>query len=302
MTAQRDTMPRLLLIGANGQVGWELCRTLAPLGRVITASIEGGTDYRVDLADTESVSRMVREAQPDAVVNAAAYTAVDKAESETLIAQRINADAPGMLGALLKERGIPIIHYSTDFVFGGDKGAPYREEDPTGPVNVYGATKLEGERLLLTSGANAVIFRTAWVYGARGSNFLLTMRRMFAEKDELRIVNDQLGSPTWSRMLAEVTALVLHRILIGELDVERIKGVYHLTGAGEAASWYDFACAILGASGERCRLLPIPSSEYPAPAKRPAFSVLDNSKTLETFGVQLPDWRHSLKQCLEELG
>lgn len=300
MTAREKDLPRLLLIGANGQVGWELCRTLAPLGRVITASVEGGSDYWVDLADTKSVSRMIQESQPHAVVNAAAYTAVDKAESETLIAQRINADAPGMLGALLKERGIPIIHYSTDFVFAGDKGAPYREDDPTGPLNVYGATKLEGERLLLTSGANVVIFRTAWVYGARGSNFLLAMRRMFAEKDELRIVNDQFGSPTWSRMLAEVTALVLHRILIGELDIERIKGVYHLTGAGET-SWYDFACAILGTSGAQCRLLPIPSSEYPAPAKRPAFSVLDNGKTLETFGVQLPAWHHSLQQCLEEL-
>jgi len=300
MTAREKDLPRLLLIGANGQVGWELCRTLAPLGRVITASVEGGSDYWVDLADTKSVSRMIQESQPHAVVNAAAYTAVDKAESETLIAQRINADAPGMLGALLKERGIPIVHYSTDFVFAGDKGAPYREDDPTGPLNVYGATKLEGERLLLTSGANVVIFRTAWVYGARGSNFLLAMRRMFAEKDELRIVNDQFGSPTWSRMLAEVTALVLHRILIGELDIERIKGVYHLTGAGET-SWYDFACAILGTSGAQCRLLPIPSSEYPAPAKRPAFSVLDNGKTLETFGVQLPAWQHSLQQCLEEL-
>ncbi|MEY6431879.1 dTDP-4-dehydrorhamnose reductase [Thioalkalicoccus limnaeus] len=300
MTVSTNKPPRLLLIGANGQVGWELCRTLAPLGQVVTASVEGGTDHWVDLADAESVSRLIQEAKPDAVINAAAYTAVDKAETETLIAQRINADAPGMLGALLGERGIPIVHYSTDFVFAGDTGQPYREDDAPGPLNVYGATKLEGERRLLDSGANAIVFRTAWIYGARGNNFLLTMRRMFADKDELRIVNDQIGSPTWSRMLAEVTALVLHRVLIGELDIERVKGVYHLTGAGQT-SWYDFACSILGASGERCRLLPIPSSEYPAPAKRPAFSVLDNSKTLETFGVRLPDWQHSLRQCLEEL-
>lgn len=300
MTARTNRAPRLLLIGANGQVGWELCRTLAPLGRVVTAAIETGADHWVDLADSEAVSRLIQETRPDAVVNAAAYTAVDKAETERVIAQRINADAPGMLGALLKDRGIPIIHYSTDFVFPGDTATPYREEDATGPINVYGATKLEGEHRLLASGANAVILRTAWVYGARGRNFLLTMRRMFAEKEELRIVNDQIGSPTWSRMLAEVTSLVLHRLLVGELDVERVKGVYHVTGAGQT-SWYDFACTILGAKGEQCRLLPISSSEYPAPAKRPAFSVLDNTKIWETFGVQLPDWRHSLRQCLEEL-
>ncbi|AGA91664.1 dTDP-4-dehydrorhamnose reductase [Thioflavicoccus mobilis 8321] len=300
MTAPTTKSPRLLLIGANGQVGWELRRTLAPLGRVVTASIEDGTDYRVDLADSESVSRLIRETRPDAVVNAAAYTAVDKAETEKVIAERINADAPGMLGALLKDSGIPIIHYSTDFVFAGDQSLPYREDDPTGPLNVYGATKLEGERRLLASGANAVILRTAWIYGARGSNFLLTMRRMFAERDELRIVRDQVGSPTWSRMLAEVTSLVLHRLLVGDLDVERVKGVYHVTGAGQT-SWYDFACAILGSRGEQCRLLPITSSEYPAPAKRPAYAVLDNTKIWETFGVQLPDWRQSLRLCLEEL-
>jgi dTDP-4-dehydrorhamnose reductase len=300
MTALNQKPPRLLLIGATGQVGWELCRTLAPLGRVITASIDKGAEYRVDLADSVSVSRLIQETTPDVVINAAAYTAVDKAETETVIAQRINADAPGMLGALLKDRGTPIVHYSTDFVFAGDRGTPYREDDPTGPLNVYGETKLEGERRLLASGANAVIFRTAWIYGARGSNFLLTMRRMFAEKEELRIVNDQIGSPTWSRMLAEATSLVLHRLMVGDLDVERIKGVYHVTGAGET-SWYDFACMILGAKGEQCRLLPIPSSAYPAPAKRPAYSVLDNTRMRETFGIQLPDWRHSLALCLEEL-
>ncbi|MBK1731386.1 dTDP-4-dehydrorhamnose reductase [Thiococcus pfennigii] len=300
MTALTTKSPRLLLIGANGQVGWELCRTLAPIGRVITASVEKGTDYWVDLADSESVSRLIQETRPDAVVNAAAYTAVDKAETEKAIAQRINADAPGMLGALLKDWGVPIIHYSTDFVFAGDTSLPYKEDDPTGPLNVYGATKLEGERRLLASGANAVILRTAWIYGARGSNFLLTMRRMFAEKEELRIVNDQTGSPTWSRMLAEVTSLVLHRLLVGELEVERVKGVYHVTGAGQA-SWYDFACTILGTRGDQCRLRPISSAEYPAPARRPAYSVLDNTKIWETFGIQLPDWRQSLRQCLEEL-
>lgn len=296
----KNRPPRLLLIGANGQVGWELCRTLAPLGRVVSASIDAGSEYWVDLADAESVSRLIRDTEPDALINAAAYTAVDKAETETGIAQRINADAPGMLGALLKDRGVPIIHYSTDFVFAGDAGVPYREEDEPKPVNVYGATKLDGERQLLASGASAVILRTAWIYGARGSNFLLTMRRMFAEKEELKIVNDQIGSPTWSRMLAEVTALILHRIMVGDLDVERIRGVYHLTGAGQT-SWFDFACAILGTSGAQCRLLPIPSTEYPAPAKRPAYSVLDNTRARETFGLQLPDWRHSLEQCLEEL-
>jgi dTDP-4-dehydrorhamnose reductase len=290
--------PRILLIGANGQVGWELRRTLAGLGEVIAASIEGGYGPIVDLLDKGLLKRLIDETRPDAVVNAAAYTAVDKAETEKEVAQRINADAVGELGALLASRSIPIIHYSTDFVFSGNANRPYVETDEPDPLNVYGETKLAGERALLASGAPALVLRTSWVYGARGANFLLTMLKLFREREELRIVDDQIGSPTWSRLLAECTALVLYRVLRGDLDLKQVGGLYHLTGSGQV-SWYGFASAILERSGLKCRLIPIDSSEYPAPAKRPPYSVLDNGKLRETFGLYLPDWRESLDQCLE---
>jgi dTDP-4-dehydrorhamnose reductase len=301
MTIKRTTAerPRILLIGANGQVGWELRRTLATLGDVIPASLEGEYGPTIDLLDPASLARLVRDTAPDAVVNAAAYTAVDKAETDRDIAQRINADAVGELGAMLVERGTPIIHYSTDFVFSGNLDRPYREDDAPGPLNVYGETKLAGEQALLSSGAPALIFRTSWVYGIRGANFLLTMLRLLKERDELRIVDDQIGSPTWSRMLASATALVLYRILRGELDLEKLGGLYHLTGSGQV-SWYGFASAILENAGLDANLIPIPSSEYPAPARRPLYSVLDNGLFQETFGLWMPDWRLSLKQCLDE--
>ncbi|WP_295448832.1 dTDP-4-dehydrorhamnose reductase [uncultured Thiodictyon sp.] len=290
--------PKILLIGANGQVGWELRRTLAGLGEVVAASIESGYGPIIDLLDHGLLAQLVADTQPDAVVNAAAYTAVDKAETDRDIARRINADAVGELGRLLAERGIPIIHYSTDFVFSGAADRPYTEDDAVGPLNVYGETKLGGELALLDSGAPCLIFRTSWVYGARGANFLLTMLRLLKEKDELRIVDDQIGSPTWSRMLAEMTGLVLYRVLRGDVDLKQVGGLYHLTGSGEV-SWFGFAQAILERAGLECRLLPIHSNDYPAPARRPAYSVLDNHKFQETFGLYLPHWRESLDQCLE---
>ncbi len=300
MTDQTRTgeRPRILLIGANGQVGWELRRTLAGLGEVIAASIEGGYGPVVDLLDRGLLKRLVDESQPDAVVNAAAYTAVDKAETERDVAGRINADAVGELGTLLAARGTPIVHYSTDFVFSGTAHHPYKESDSPQPLNVYGETKLAGELALLDSGAQALVFRTSWVYGARGANFLLAMLKLFREREELRIVDDQVGSPTWSRMLAEMTALVLYRVLRGDLDLKAMGGLYHLTGAGQV-SWYGFASAILERSGLKCRLIPIPSTDYPAPAKRPSYSVLDNTRFQQTFGLYMPDWRESLDQCLE---
>lgn len=300
MTPNDESRPKILLIGANGQVGWELRRTLAPVGEVIAASLEGEYGPQIDISDPESLSRVVQESAPDAVVNAAAYTAVDKAEGEPELVRRINADAPGMLGALLRERGAPIVHYSTDFVFSGESARPYREDDEPSPLNVYGETKLGGERALMSSGANAIILRTSWVYGVRGSNFLLTMMRLLAEKDELRVVDDQVGAPTWSRMLAEVTAQVLQRLLHGGLDAGQVKGVYHVTGGGQT-SWYGFARAIQRARSLSCNLLPIPTSEYRSPAKRPAYSVLDNTKLRDTFGLALPYWEVSLHQCLEDL-
>ena len=216
------------------------------------------------------------------------------------LAHLINAEALRLLGDLLRDRGVPVIHYSTDFVFSGEATRPYREDDAPGPLSVYGSTKLAGEQALLESGVPAIVLRTSWVYGVRGQNFLLTMLRLFAEKDELRVVDDQVGAPTWSRMLAEVTAQILHRVLRREVDLDRVTGLYHVTAGGET-SWYGFAKAILEASGGACRLLPIPSSDYRSPARRPAYSVLDNTKLWETFGLALPDWRVSLAQCLEDL-
>ena len=298
--AARGERPRILLIGANGQVGWELRRTLAGLGEVISASIEGGYGPIVDLLDHGLLGQLVADARPHAVVNAAAYTVVDKAETERDIARRINADAVEELGRLLAATGTPIVHYSTDFVFSGDLDRPYTEDDAPAPLNVYGETKLGGERALLASGAPALIFRTSWVYGAQGSNFLLTMLRLLKEKDELRIVDDQVGSPTWSRMLAEMTALILHRVLRGDLDLREVGGLYHLTGSGEV-SWFGFAKAIGERAGLDCRLIPITSADYPAPARRPAYSVLDNRRFQETFGLWMPHWRDSLEQCLERI-
>ena len=292
--------PRILLLGASGQVGWELQRTLAPLGDLVAACYEGRFGPKVDLTKADELTALIEEVKPDALVNAAAYTAVDRAEDERELAQQINGDAPGLMGRLLAERGVPVIHYSTDFVFSGEATRPYREDDATGPLNVYGETKLAGEQALLASGAKALIFRTSWVYGVHGHNFLLTMLRLFREREALKVVDDQVGAPTWSRMLAEVAAQVLYRILRGDLEIDAARGLYHLTGGGQV-SWFGFACAILEASHLGCALDPIPSSEYQTPARRPAYSVLDNDKLRRTFGLSLPDWRYSLKQCLADL-
>jgi dTDP-4-dehydrorhamnose reductase len=293
-------IPRILLIGSDGQVGWELRRTLAPVGQVIAASLNGQDGPSVDLTEAASVRRLFKETAPDAVVNAAAYTAVDRAETEPELAQAINGDALAVIAELCAAPRIPVIHYSTDFVFSGVTDHPYREDDLAEPKSVYGRTKLAGERALLESPAPALVFRTAWVYGVRGSNFLLTMLKLFRERSELRVVDDQVGTPTWSRMLAEVTAQITYRVFHGSLDIEQIKGLYHVTGAG-ATSWFGFAEAIREASGSDCRLIPIPTSEYPAPAARPAYSVLDTGRFRNTFGLALPDWRHSLALCLADL-
>lgn len=292
--------PRILLIGSDGQVGWELRRTLAPVGQVIAASLAGEAGPSIDLVDAASVRKVFNDAEPDAVVNAAAYTAVDKAETEGELAQAINADALHLIAELASAARVPVVHYSTDFVFSGRTDRPYREDDAPEPMSVYGQTKLDGERALLETEVDALVLRTAWVYGVRGRNFLLTMRNLFRERTELRIVDDQIGTPTWSRMLAEVTALVLHRVFTGDLQMDRIRGLYHVTSGG-ATSWYGFAEAIRDASGSDCKLVPIPTSEYPAPARRPAYSVLDTTKFRETFGLTLPDWRQSLGLCLADL-
>lgn len=293
------TRPKILLIGCDGQVGWELQRTLAVLADVTATSLCGRYGYALDLLDSDAVNRAVRDIRPAYIVNAAAHTAVDRAESEVVLSQKLNADAPEQLARLTAEINAVLIHYSTDFVFDGESKRPYLEEDETAPLGVYGKTKLEGEQRVLATEAAAMVLRTSWVYGNHGHNFMKTMLRLFRERDELKVVDDQLGAPTWSRMIAEVTAQIISQLHTGTQDPVKLKGIYHLSNGGEC-SWYGFARQILELSGESCSLLPITTSEYPTPARRPAYSVLDNHKLNQTFSLVLPDWLYSLKCCMED--
>lgn len=286
----------ILLTGVSGQVGWELRRTLAPLGRVV------GLDSRaLDLADETAIRRKVAEVRPRIIVNPAAYTAVDKAESEPERARLINAYAPGVLAAAARDCAAILVHYSTDYVFDGAKDAAYLEDDATRPLNVYGATKLAGEEAIRAAGVRHLILRTSWVYGARGGNFLLTMQRLMRERAELNIVADQIGAPTWSRLIAEATAQILAQCLSPARGADRPEpwGTYHLTCAGET-SWYGFAAAIAELGGHATRLKPIPTADYPTPARRPANSRLDNGRLARVFGLRLPHWREALELCLEQ--
>jgi dTDP-4-dehydrorhamnose reductase len=287
---------RILLTGVSGQVGWELQRTLAPLGEVIAAGRE-----RLDLADTASIRGSVDAIAPDLIVNPAAYTAVDRAESERDLAYAINAAAPGELALAAASRGIPLVHFSTDYVFDGGASRAYTEADAPNPLGVYGASKLAGEAAVARAGGAHLILRTSWVYGLRGRNFLLTMQRLARERDTLSVVEDQFGAPTWSRLIAEATALVLARWL-ERPDRAADTGVYHLTCGGRT-SWYGFTEAILAhlstSEGKLARLAPIPTSGYPTPAARPANSQLDCGKLEKTFGVRLPEWQNALALCLE---
>ncbi|MET0053118.1 MAG: dTDP-4-dehydrorhamnose reductase [Candidatus Thiodiazotropha sp.] len=293
--------PKVLLIGCDGQVGWELQRALAVFADITATSLCGRYGYALDLLDTSAIAEAVKSVKPDYIVNAAAHTAVDKAESEHDLARRLNADAPELLAQLAQQSGAVMIHYSTDFVFSGEHQSPYRETDNTGPLGVYGQTKLEGEERVLATGADALIFRTSWVYGNHGHNFLKTMLRLFRERDELNVVDDQVGAPTWSRMIAEATGQVLGQLHAGIADAAERKGLYHLTNGGET-SWYGFASAILALSGETCQINPITTDQYPTPARRPAYSVLDNGLLSQVFGIQLPAWHQSLTHCMEDRG
>ena len=287
----------ILLTGANGQVGWELRRSLSTLGQVTALDSHG-----LNLTDPTAIRRAVAELKPRIIVNPAAYTAVDKAESEPDLAQAVNATAPGILAEEAAATGALLVHYSTDYVFDGSGDHPWREDDPTGPLNVYGATKLAGEQAIAASGCRHLIFRTSWVYGVRGSNFLLTMQRLMRERPELKIVADQVGAPTWCRSLADATAQILAQVISPSRGADKPAswGVYHMTNGGETA-WHGFAQAILAADPPETppRLLPIPSSDYPTPARRPLNSRLDNSKLARVFGVRLPDWDQALKLCLD---
>lgn len=285
----------ILLTGVKGQVGWALRRSLASLGHITAVDRE-----ELDLADAAAIRARVRDLAPRIIVNPAAYTAVDRAESEAEQARAINAVAPGILAEEAKRCGAVLVHYSTDYVFDGAKPEPYLEDDPANPLNVYGATKWEGEQAIRASGVRHLILRTSWVYGRRGQNFLLTMQRLMHEREDLRIVDDQIGAPTWSQLIAEATAQILAQCLSPARGADRPEpwGTYHLT-CGGATSWYGFARAIAELGGFSTRLLPIPSSDYPTPARRPANSRLDNGRLERTFGIRLPDWREALELCLQ---
>jgi len=293
---------KILLTGATGQVGWELQRALMPLGEVIAL-----TRKDADLADPESLRQAVRSLKPDVVVNPAAYTAVDKAESEQELAMLINAKAPGVLAEEVAKLNGLLVHYSTDYVFDGSKLAAYTENDVTNPMNSYGLSKLAGEAAIQATDCQHLILRTSWVYAARGHNFLKTILRLAAERDELSIVADQIGSPTWARLIAESTAQILRSAMLARQDGQASAAVYNLTSTGET-SWHGFAQAIVeiaqqnGLLPEKPLVIkPIPSSAYPVPAKRPANSRLAVEKLEREFGLQLPSWRDALALCMADL-
>lgn len=294
-------MKRILLTAKTGQLGQELQRTLAPLGDVI--GVERKT---MDLAQPAMIRQVIGEVKPDLIVNAAAYTAVDKAESEPELAKAINAIAPTLMAEEAQRIGAALIHVSTDYVFDGKKSIPYIEQDATNPLGVYGQSKLAGEEGIRQTESRHIIIRTAWVYGTYGkSNFVKTMLRLFAEREEIRVVADQVGSPTWARDLAGAIA-TLGSEMAGEQSVQSpLWGTYHYTNSG-VTSWYDFAVAIceeakqLGNPMKVQRIVPITTSEYPTPAKRPGYSVLSCKKISEVLGTHPPHWRQALRQMLVE--
>lgn len=271
----------------NGQLGAELVPLLEPLGRVVA------TDRAtLDLADVDAIRATLRRVKPAVIVNTAAYTKVDAAETDRDTAFAINATAPQVLAEEAERSGALLVHYSTDYVFDGQAREPYPETATTAPLSVYGASKLEGEQRIAATGARALVFRTSWVYGKRGNNFLLTMQRLARERDEIAVVDDQIGVPNWSRTLARATA----RVLASPIEAlgERT-GVYHLSCGGQA-SWFEFAGTILRDAAVRVR--PIPTTAYPTPARRPAYGVLDTAKFSHAFGFTLPHWRDALTECL----
>jgi dTDP-4-dehydrorhamnose reductase len=300
---------RILLTGVSGQVGGELRPLLEPLGTVIAP-----TRAELDLCDAAQIRRMIQEIKPEWIVNSAGYTAVDKAESEPQAAYAINADGPRAIGEAAAEFAIPVIHFSTDYVYDGAGTRPWVESDPPRPLGVYGASKLAGEQALAASGAAHLVFRTSWIYASRGKNFLLTILRLAQEKEELRIVDDQHGAPTWSRELARMVVHVMRRVQERSAasgasihDAARaVQGVYHAANSGET-TWFGFAREFLRVFAEArpevklARLLPIPSSAYPTPARRPSNSRLDCSRLNKVFGYTLPAWQDSAAAVVDEV-
>ncbi len=284
---------KILLTGVNGQVGYELERSLQGLGEVVALDRS-----KLDLSDLDQLRDVIRAVRPGLIVNPAAYTAVDKAETEPELAHRINAEAPAVMAAEAALLGAAMVHYSTDYVFDGSKAGAYSEDDATGPLNVYGRSKLAGEQAIQASGVDHLILRTSWVYGMRGKNFLLTMMRLAKERDALRVVSDQFGAPTWSRTIADTTALILAQARCGDAHWwSQHSGVYHLSSQGQT-SWFGFTEQILAQAGISCALTPIGTLDYPLPAPRPQNSVLNSDKLMRQF-CTLPEWQTALRLCLQ---
>ena len=294
---------KILLLGREGQVGWELQRSLAPLGDVFALDIHS-TDHCGDLTNLVGLAQTVRAIQPDVIVNAAAHTAVDRAESEPALAHTINTLAPGVLAEEAKACGAWLVHYSTDYVFDGSGNAPRTELDATGPLSVYGSTKLAGEAVIVASGCKHLIFRTSWVYAARGNNFAKTMLKLAQEREQLKVIDDQIGAPTGADLLADVTALTLRQ---AQQD-EHLSGIYHLASAGET-SWYGYAKFVtelardagVSLKVEPDGILAVPSTDFPTIARRPLNSRLDTSKLRQSFGLHLPHWQVGVRRLLAEI-
>lgn len=293
----------ILLLGAGGQLGRELERTLAPLGRVLAA-----TRQAFDLTDLAGLADWLAELGPGLIVNAAAYTAVDRAEVEPALAHRVNAEAVGLLARFAAQSGAWLVHYSSDHVFDGRSPLAYREDDAVGPLNVYGRSKLAGERLIRASGCRHLIFRTGWVYGAQGNNFVKNLLRLAEEKDQLSMVVDQIGTPTSAALLAEVSALILAKLRRDAALAERVGGIYHLQAAGHTSRYHWARHILAGAHslGQPLRLgpdglRPISSADYGAPARRPLNSRLDTGKLQDTFGLTLPPWQAGVDALLGQL-
>jgi dTDP-4-dehydrorhamnose reductase len=287
---------KILLFGANGQLGTKLNTLLARKGTVRAVG-----HAELDLRDLTRLRALIQGANPELIVNAAAYTAVDAAESDAESARLVNAEAPRVMAEVAREHNALLVHYSTDYVFDGTAHKPYTEESPVSPLGVYGASKLAGEQAVAGSGAAHLILRTAWLYSNRGKNFLNTMLRLASERDELRVVNDQSGAPTYADLVAEASVEMLDGMFDSGVVRRERCGLYHLTSLGET-TWWGFARRIieLAGFGERVRVLPITTADYPAAAKRPAYSVLSNAKLERVFGIRLPQWEEGLKRCLTE--
>jgi dTDP-4-dehydrorhamnose reductase len=296
--------PRILLLGKNGQVGWELQRSLAPLGEVLALDRQGVHGHCGDLSDLPGLAHTVQIYRPDVIVNAAAHTAVDKAESEPHLAHRLNAEAPGLLAQVAKDAGAWLVHYSTDYVFNGSGLQPWQEDDATGPLNTYGHTKLAGEHAIQQSGCKHLIFRTSWVYAARGGNFAKTMLRLARERDRLTVINDQFGAPTGAELIADVTAHAIRQVRA----TGQGQGVYHLAAAGET-TWHGYASHVIAtarhvqpATEFKVQAIdPVPTSAFPTPAQRPHNSRLHTQKLQLTFGLTLPPWQQGVDRMLAEI-